>query len=121
MTRVSSSAIRNITAAQRGQIIQRVMVDGWSPVQAAAVYGVPEQHVVRWVGAYRRYGMASLRDEGAAKGPRRRWSSGFRALAARIAAALSGAPKPRSAHCIALRRGGGRDPIPDPGRCSLWN
>jgi len=120
MTRVST-VIRNITAAQRGQIIQRVMVDGWSPAQAAAVYGVAERHVARWVGAYRRYGMASLRDEGAAKGPRWRWSSGFRALAARIAAALCGDPKPHSAHCIELRRGGGRDPKPDPGRRSLWN
>ena len=121
MTRVSSSAIRNITAAQRGQIIQRVMVDGWSPAQAAAVYGVAERHVARWVGAYRRYGMASLRDEGAVKRPGRRWSWGFRALAARIAAALYGDPKPHSAHCIELRRGGGRDPKPDPGRRSLWN
>jgi transposase-like protein len=120
MRRVSSR-IRDITPARRGQIIQHVMVEGWSPAQAAAVYGVTERQVARWVDAYRRYGMASLRDETAADGPRRRWRSRLRGLAARIAAALYGDPERHSAHCIALRRRGDRDPRPDPDRRSLWN
>ncbi|HEX3863004.1 MAG TPA: helix-turn-helix domain-containing protein [Stellaceae bacterium] len=53
---------RDITAAQRGQIVQRVLVDGWSAAQAAATSGVSEREVARWVAAYRRYGMASLRN-----------------------------------------------------------
>ena len=57
----------NPTAAQRGQIVQRVLVDGWSAAQAAAAFGVSEWRVVQWVAAYRRHGMASLRDETAAE------------------------------------------------------
>ena len=46
----------NPTAAQRGQIVQRVLVDGWSAAQAAAAFGVSEWRVVQWVAAYRRHG-----------------------------------------------------------------
>ncbi|MGE5269216.1 MAG: helix-turn-helix domain-containing protein [Thiohalocapsa sp.] len=52
----------NLPAATRGRIVQRVLVDGWTPAQAAAAFGVGERSVVRWVAAYRRRGMASLRD-----------------------------------------------------------
>ncbi len=50
-----------MTAAQRGQIVQRVMVEGWSQAATAAAFGVPERLVALWVADYRRHGMASLR------------------------------------------------------------
>jgi hypothetical protein len=50
-----------LTPAQRGQIVQRVIVDGWTSAEAAAAVGVPERLVAAWVADYRRYGMASLR------------------------------------------------------------
>lgn len=49
-----------ITTAQQGQIIQRVLVDGWSPAEAAAAFGVEARIVKTWVADYRRHGMASL-------------------------------------------------------------
>lgn len=60
-------------AAMRGRIVQRVLVDGWNAAQAAAVFEVRERDVVRWVAAYRRYGMASLRDDAAMQRAPRRW------------------------------------------------
>ena len=50
-----------LTPAQRGQIIQRVLVDGWTSAEAAAAAGLPERLVDAWVADYRRDGMASLR------------------------------------------------------------
>jgi transposase-like protein len=116
MRRVSPN-IRDFTPAQRGQIIQLVLVDGWTPAQAAAAYGIAERHVVRWVVGYRRRGMASLRDDAGAEGAPRRW---LRALADRISASLYGDAEPRPARCIELRRDGDRD-RPDADRRSLWN
>ncbi len=52
----------DLTAAQRGQIVQRVMVEGWTSAEAAAAFGIRERLVAAWVADYRRYGMASLRD-----------------------------------------------------------
>ncbi len=49
------------TPAQRGQIVQRVIVDGWTCAEAAAAAGLPEQLVDAWVSAFRQHGMASLR------------------------------------------------------------
>jgi transposase-like protein len=121
MIRVSSN-IRNVTAARRGQIIQHVLVDGWTPEQVAAAYGIAERHVERWVAAYRRRGMASLRDDAAADGWPRRWLRRLRALTARISAALYGKFEVGPARTIVLRRG--RDdsgPRPDPDRRPLWN
>lgn len=57
---------RKLTAAERGCIVQRVLVDGLSPAQAGAAFGVDGPLVDRWVAEYRRFGMASLRDECAA-------------------------------------------------------
>ena len=51
----------SLTPAQRGQIVQRVMVDGWTSADAAAAVGLPERLVDAWVADYRRDGMASLR------------------------------------------------------------
>ena len=50
-----------LTPAQRGQIVQRVIVDGWTSAEASAAVGVPERLVDAWVADYRRHGMASLR------------------------------------------------------------
>ena len=71
----------SIGAATRGQIVQRVLVDGWSPAQAAASFGIGERQVARWVAAYRRYGMASLRQADAAGPAPFRW---LRRLRSRI-------------------------------------
>jgi transposase-like protein len=72
MSRVSADD-GNLTAATRGRIIQRVLVDGWSPAQAAAAFGVSERQVVRWVAAYRRHGMATLRGDTSISDAPLRW------------------------------------------------
>jgi hypothetical protein len=54
---------RTISVAQRGQIVQRVIVDGWTSVEAAAAFGVPRRIVEVWVNDFRRHGMASLRQD----------------------------------------------------------
>jgi hypothetical protein len=55
-----SKKTRAITKVQQGQIIQRVLVDGWSPAEAAAAFGLETRRVKTWVADYRRRGMASL-------------------------------------------------------------
>jgi Helix-turn-helix domain len=50
-----------LSAAQRGQIVQRVIVDGWTIADAAAAVGLPERFVAGWVADFRRHGMTSLR------------------------------------------------------------
>jgi transposase-like protein len=52
---------RTITPAQRGQIVQRIIVEGWSSAEAAAHLGVSEGLVDAWVADFRHNGMASLR------------------------------------------------------------
>jgi transposase-like protein len=52
-----------ITTAQRGQIVQRVIVDGWTSAAVASSFGVPKRLVDVWVADFRRNGMASLRSE----------------------------------------------------------
>src|SRR5205823_14403466 len=52
-----------ISVAQRGQIVQRVIVDGWTSAEAAAAFDVPRRIVEVWVTDFRRHGMASLRQE----------------------------------------------------------
>jgi hypothetical protein len=54
---------RTISVAQRGQIVQRVIVDGWTSVEVAAAFGVPRRIVEVWVTDFRRHGMASLRQD----------------------------------------------------------
>jgi transposase-like protein len=54
---------RTITPVQRGQIVQRVIVDGWTNDEVARAFGVPRRLVEAWVADYRRYGMASLRQD----------------------------------------------------------
>jgi transposase-like protein len=57
---------RTIIAAQRGQIIQRVIVDGWTSAAVETSFGVSKRLVDVWVADFRRTGMASLRREPAA-------------------------------------------------------
>jgi hypothetical protein len=52
-----------LTPAQRGQIVQRVIVEGWSAAAAANAARLPEPLVAAWVGDFRRNGMASLRNK----------------------------------------------------------
>ena len=87
--------------------MQRVLVDGWTPAQAAAVFGAGERQVVFWVAAYRRHGMASLRDDTGRNATPWRWPGRFRALMTRLLLGLrrtarQAAPAP----CITLRRQG---------------
>ena len=98
---------RQIPGAKRGQIIQRVLVDGWSPAQAAQFFAVPERWVVSWVADYRRRGMASLRDlEGA---PERGYGSVLSRLQAALARCFATSQPAHTAEpaaCIELRRSG---------------
>jgi len=104
---VSRNKHRQIPAARRAQIIQRVLVDGWSPARAAEAFELKERWVADWVAAYRRRGMASLRDrEGA---PERAYRALWRHWQAAVARFV-GPPVPReaaeTADCIVLRRTG---------------
>jgi Helix-turn-helix domain len=57
----SSTGRHAIGAVRRGQIIQRVIVDGWTAARAAAAFDLPPRLVRMWVADYRRHGMSSLR------------------------------------------------------------
>jgi transposase-like protein len=52
---------QTISVAQRGQIVQRVIVDGWTSAEVAVTFGVSRRIVEVWVNDFRRHGMASLR------------------------------------------------------------
>ena len=52
---------RRISVAQRGQIVQRVIVEGWTTADVANSFGIPKRVVDVWVADFRRHGMASLR------------------------------------------------------------
>jgi transposase-like protein len=54
---------RTISVARRGQIVQRVLVDGWTSTEVAAAFSVPRRIVEVWVSDFRRHGMASLRQD----------------------------------------------------------
>jgi transposase-like protein len=58
---MQSAKGRTVTGARRGQIVQRVIVDGWTSKEAAAAFDVEPRLVAAWVADYRRHGMASLR------------------------------------------------------------
>jgi transposase-like protein len=58
---MQSAKGRTVTRAQRGQIVQRVIVDGWTSAEAAIAFDVEPRLVAAWVADYRRHGMASLR------------------------------------------------------------
>ena len=96
-----------IAAAQRGQIVQRVLVDGWSTAQAAATFGLQERRVARWVADYRRDGMASLRENDAGELLWQRWIRRLRGAVARCYGGVRrGFGLVEPAPCIELRRTG---------------
>lgn len=96
---------RDIAGARRGQVIQRILVDGWSPAKAAAFLGVEERQVVQWVAAYRRDGMASLRSDAPSERAPRRWVRRLRAMMARVFLLRGDDGHPEPAPCVALWRG----------------
>ena len=69
----NSTQKRDLAAATRGLIVQRVLVDGWSPEEAGAPFGIDGRSVARWVAAYRVHGMAALRGEAGTESGPRRW------------------------------------------------
>jgi Helix-turn-helix domain len=89
---------RRLTPAQRGAVVQRVLVDGWSVGETAAAFRLAERRVAAWVAAYRRHGMASLHDSAAIERLPGRWLWLLRITAARLAARLrsrlTGRPAP---------------------------
>jgi hypothetical protein len=98
---------REIAAAQRGQIIQRVLVDGWSAAQAAEAFDIQERQVMRWVADYRRHGMASLHQDYATESPRHRWIRGLCGALLRCFGGLRRiGNRTEPAPCIVLRRTG---------------
>lgn len=109
MSRVRASR-RQITAAERGQIVQRILVDGWSAAEAAVAFRVGERQVARWVAAYRRHGMASLRSNAAGEPAPRRWIWRLRTMFGRLLAGAGGQPEAEPARCITLRRDGADPP-----------
>ncbi|HEV2303385.1 MAG TPA: helix-turn-helix domain-containing protein [Stellaceae bacterium] len=70
---------------RRGQIVQRVIVDGWTTREAAGAFGLDERLVVRWVAAYRRCGMASLREDASGLYLRQRLAFYFRTICRGVA------------------------------------
>jgi Helix-turn-helix domain len=101
------SKSRGIAAAQRGQIIQRVLVDGWSTAQAAAVFGLQERRIARWVADYRRHGMASLRQDDAPERVYLRWLQRICTAVARCYGGMRrGFGLVEPADCVVLRRTG---------------
>jgi hypothetical protein len=71
--RTNSVQKRGLAAATRGLIVQRVLVDRCTPEQAGAPFGIDGEIVALWVAAYRRHGMAALRDEAGIKWTVQRW------------------------------------------------
>src|SRR5216110_1276384 len=88
MDSVLSKSSGEVAAVKRAQIIQRVLVDGWSPAQTAAVFAVPERRIARWVEDYRRRGMASLRDEVPGERIHQRWLHALTGAVSRCYAGL---------------------------------
>ncbi|SRR6266542_3621035 len=96
---------RDIAAARRGQIIQRVLVDGWSAAQAAEAFDIQERQVARWVADYRRHGMASLHEDYATESLHHRWTRGLRGALLRCFGSLRRiGSRTEPAPCIVLRR-----------------
>jgi hypothetical protein len=98
---------REVAAAERGQIIQRVLVDGWTPAEAALLHDVPPRDVARWVAQYRRKGMASLHDARSQDGAALRLIGWLRARLPLLARLIHGGDRqPAPPPCIVFRRTG---------------
>jgi hypothetical protein len=107
---------RDLAASQRGLIIQRVLIDGRTPAEAGAPFGVEEREVARWVLAYKRHGMASLHGEVAAELFPRRWLRGCFVLFGTWLRGLGGAAAIPPARPLSERPA-----AEDPTRRSHWN
>ena len=98
---------REIAGAQRGQIIQLVLVDGWSAAQAAEAFLIEERQIARWVADYRRHGMASLHADYATESLHHRWIRALRGWLLRCFGGLRRiGSRTEPAPCIVLRRAG---------------
>lgn len=100
------SKTRSVPAAQRGYIIQRVLVEGWTVRQAAESLGVTERRVNAWIADYRRNGMASLRDDEAyiERLHRRVWRRCFAAFQRSWAVFVLRPQRREAASFVVLRR-----------------
>jgi hypothetical protein len=105
---------RDLAAATRGLIVQRVLVDGQTPEEAGAPYGIEGRRVARWVAAYQLHGMATLRGEAATAGGPQRWIASCLAW---IRARLGGGATRRPV----ARRGGASGAPENPTRHWRWN
>ena len=110
MIKLKSGRQQPPAVATRALIVQRVLVDGWSAAEAAAVFRVEERQVARWVAAYRRRGMASLRRTPAAAADRPRWLWRVRAFFAPIRVAVGVADEVVPARCVNLPHASDRPP-----------
>ena len=111
MDSVLSKSSGEVAAVKRAQIIQRVLVDGWSPAQTAAVFAVPERRIARWVEDYRRRGMASLREDEATERVHLRWLRRIYTAVSRCIGGLRrGFGLVEPAPCVVLRRTEHRPP-----------
>jgi hypothetical protein len=111
MDSVSSKSSCEVAAVKRAQIIQRVLVDGWSPAMAAAVFELPERRIARWVSDYKRRGMASLRDDGSGERILQRWVRGLTGAVSRCYVGVRrGFGLVEPAPCVVLRRSEDRPP-----------
>lgn len=105
--RIGWSNHREVPPLERGQIIQRVLVDGWTPAEVALFHGVQHRKVARWVAEYRRNGMASLRPARPVEASPRGLAEWLRARLPRLAALVRGGSREATpAPCIVLRRSG---------------
>src|SRR5260370_21768139 len=96
-----------MAGAQGGEIIQGVLVEGWSAAKAAAAFGLRERRIAGWVADYRRHGMASLREDDAGERLWQRWIRRLRGAVARCYGGLRrGFGLVAPASCVVLRRTG---------------
>ena len=83
---------RPLGAAERGRIVQKVMVEHWTPAEAAATFDLDERLVALWVAEYRRRGMASLRQGREKSTPLRTFAARAFGFLARLRGGLEKAP-----------------------------
>ena len=106
-----------VGAVQRAQIIQRVLVDGWSAAQASAVFDLPERRIARWVHDYKQRGMASLREVEPDERAIQRWLGAVAGIFSRgYAGVRRGFGLVEPAPCVVLRHTGDK---PDHHRADL--
>jgi transposase len=93
---------REVSPAQRGQIIQRILVDGWTSARAADAFEVEEWRVSGWVAAYRRDGMASLRADQPGDGFTSRLNGWLQAVLSFCKAPPPAHERSKGAPCVVL-------------------